>query len=104
MEISKLILAATKYPETGITNALDAMIQRADNQGILKELEVPVLFIVGTDDEIIPSQYSFNQLVLPTISDIHLLNGIGHMGMIESTEKCVIILKNFIAFIGDRKL
>ena len=96
--ISKLIHNASKYPKEGIINALQAMIERVDNQEILIHADYPVLFIVGSEDEAIPSKNSFNQLSLPNISDIHILNRVGHMGMFEAKKECVSIIKNFIDF------
>lgn len=100
--ISNLIHTASQYPANGIINALKAMIQRTDNQEVLKNVEFPVLFIVGDEDQAIPIEYSFKQLALPNIADIHILNGVGHMGMFEAKHECVSILQDFIAFVGLR--
>ena len=99
LTISKLTLIASKYSNEGIINALEAMIQRSDNQDVLKNIELPVLFIVGSEDIAIPTENSFNQLSLPSISTIHVLNGVGHMGMFEAEKECTSILKNFISFV-----
>jgi len=100
LTITKLIVSASEYPKDGITNALEAMIQRTDNQEVLIQSDFPVLFIVGNEDEAIPRENSFKQLALPNISDIHILNRVGHMGMLEAKKECVSILKNFIDFVG----
>jgi pimeloyl-ACP methyl ester carboxylesterase len=102
LTISKLVLTASQYTKDGIINALEAMMQRVDNQEVLKKINVPVLFIVGKEDLAIPKENSFSQLALPTISDIHILNGVGHMGMFEAEKECVSILKNFIDFVCQR--
>ena len=99
LTISKLILWASYYHEDGIINALEAMIHRGENQALLKNADYPVLFIVGEEDIAIPKENSINQLVLPNISIIHILLGVGHMGMFEAKKECVSIIKNFIAFI-----
>ena len=98
LTISKLTLIASKYSNEGIINALEAMMQRADNQYVLKNIKLPVLFIVGSEDIAIPKENSFNQLPLPAVSAIHILNGVGHMGMFEAEKECTTILKKFIAF------
>ncbi len=100
LTISKLILTASNYGKEGIINALDAMINRSDNQVVLKNARFPVLFIVGADDLAIPKENSLKQLVLPDISEIHILSGVGHMGMFEAKNECVSILKTFIGFVS----
>lgn len=101
LTISKLVFAASQYHKAGIINALEAMIGRADNQPVLECAEYPVLFIIGKEDVAIPKENSFNQLVFPTISSIHILNNVGHMGMFEARRECVSIIKNFIAFVDQ---
>ena len=97
--ISKLVLAASKYSSNGIINALEAMIYRTDNQQVINNISIPVLFIVGEYDKAIPSANSYNQLALPGISQIHILDGVGHMGMFEARSKCVKFLKQFFNFV-----
>ncbi len=99
--ISELVLTASHYPEAGLINALEAMIKRVDNHGVLKEANFPVLFIVGEEDTVLPKENSFNQMVLPNVSDIHVLDGVGHMGIFEAKNKCVSIIKNFIDFVSQ---
>lgn len=97
--ISKLILSASHYPQAGLINALEAMIKRSDNKATLEKAPFPVLFIVGEEDAVLPKENSLDQLVLPNISDIHILDGVGHMGMFEAKSMCVSIVKNFIGFV-----
>ncbi len=99
--ITELIHKASQYPQAGLINALEAMIKRVDNQAILKEATFSVLFIVGAEDTTFPKENSFNQLTLPNISDIHILDGVGHMGMFEAKATCVSIIKNFVAFVSQ---
>lgn len=101
LTISKLVFAASQYQKDGIINALEAMIGRADNQPVLERAEYPVLFIIGKEDVAIPKENSLNQVVFPTVSVIHILNNVGHMGMFEAKRECVSIIKNFIAFIDQ---
>jgi pimeloyl-ACP methyl ester carboxylesterase len=100
LTISKLIHAASHYHPDGIINALEAMIKRNDNQVVLEQAGFPVLFIVGEEDVAIPKENSFDQLALPNISKIHILNGVGHMGMFEAKDRCVSIIKKFIDFVS----
>jgi pimeloyl-ACP methyl ester carboxylesterase len=98
LTISKLIFASSNYPPDGIINALEAMINRVDNADVLKQASFPVLFIVGAEDITIPKENCFDQLAFPNISKIHVLSGVGHMGMFEAKPACILAVKNFIDF------
>jgi hypothetical protein len=41
------------------------------------------------------------QTALPNIAHIHVLEGVGHMGMFEATKKTRDIIKQFIKFCTD---
>ena len=77
---------------------LQAMRDRPDNQSVLVNATMPVCFIIGKEDIAIPTANSLNQTFLPKISDIHILEDVGHMGMFEATTKTVKIIKDFIQF------
>lgn len=95
--IDQLIAKAKKYPPEAITNALLAMRNRADRSEVLKALHCPVLFIIGDQDGAIPHELSMAQTVLAPTAMIHVLTGVGHMGMLEAQEKTQEILGAFIA-------
>lgn len=97
-ELDKLIHRAARFPQQGIIDGLQAMAERPDNSAWLKECPCPVLFIVGAEDAAIPAAYSEKQLALPPISSIHILEGVGHMGMIEQKRKCQLIVRRFVNF------
>ncbi|NSL88489.1 alpha/beta hydrolase [Chitinophaga sp. Mgbs1] len=76
----------------------EAMMARPDRREILKSVTVPVLFIVGKDDNAVPPELIIPQITLPRISSIHIFDGVGHMGMWEVYEASNVILQQFIAF------
>ena len=67
----------------------------------MKKIKCPVLFIVGKDDEVIPFDKSMEQTALPDIAHIHVLEGVGHMGMFEATKDTRKIIKQFVKFCSD---
>ena len=71
----------------GIAQASLSMGKREDTTEVLKNAKVPVLFIIGEDDKVVPPEKTFPLTHLPERSVIVSLEGAGHMGMIESTEK-----------------
>lgn len=93
--IDTLIFRASTIPDLVIISYLKAMKDRPDQSEVLKQLTIPVLFIIGEKDEAIPKTFSLKQTLLPDIADIHFLPNIGHMGMFEAQKTTVKIIRNF---------
>jgi pimeloyl-ACP methyl ester carboxylesterase len=90
------IAAASTIPASSIIAALKGMAARLDKAEVLKTISVPVLFIIGKEDKAIPHDNSMKQTHLPDRAEVHLLDGVGHMGMFEKEAECRAILKGFI--------
>jgi len=73
-----------------------SMINRPDRTMVLKEFKNPVLFIIGKHDNAVPFEQTMQQVHLPQLSYIHILENAGHMGMIEEPQKSTIFLDEFI--------
>ena len=58
-------------------------MNRPDRTGVLKEAEVPVLFIIGSEDVAAPLDDLMKQVHLPKTAHIHIIDGVGHMSMME---------------------
>jgi pimeloyl-ACP methyl ester carboxylesterase len=69
-----------------IVKYYEAMMARPDRTNVLKSTGLPVLFIFGRLDTVIPLEDGLQQSHLPQLSYIHLLEHSGHMGMIEEAE------------------
>ena len=80
----------------------EAMIHRPGRTKILQETTVPVLFIIGTDDNAVPLDVITPQTSLPMVSSIHVLQGVGHMGLWEDFEESNFQLQAFIDFCMSR--
>ncbi len=96
--VNQMIHRASTFPTEGIIGGLQMMMNRSDQTDVLKSIKCPVLFIVGLEDQVVPLQKCLEQTALPDVSDIHILEGIGHMGMFEATQATQKIIQNFIAF------
>jgi len=99
--VNKMIHRASSFPQAGIIGGLEMMMNRPDNSEVLKKINCPVLFIIGKDDEVVPFDKSMEQTALPTIAHIHILEGVGHMGMFEATKETRKIIKQFVKFCSD---
>lgn len=100
-EVNKLLYNAIQNSSENFISALEAMQNRVDNSAVLEQIDCPVLFIVGKQDQAIPLEDSLRQTALPKIADIHILPSVGHMGMFEAKRKTAKIVKNFLSFVEN---
>lgn len=98
--VAKMIDDATAYPEKGITNALEAMINRPNRANILENSSIPILLIIGKQDNAVPYESSLRMSALANVTDVRILDEVGHMGMFEAREKTQVILRKFIEFVN----
>ncbi|MCH5598496.1 alpha/beta fold hydrolase [Niabella ginsengisoli] len=75
----------------------EAMMARTDRTDVLKNAKVPVLFIYGEQDEIIPLDKTIEQASFPSISTIHILKNSGHLGMIEEPAEANKAIEDFLS-------
>ena len=86
--------AALMTPED-IVASLSGMRDRPDRLQYLLFTDVPVLFIIGKQDSRMPYTQLIAQAVIPSHSEILLLEDVGHMGYIEAPVKTLQALKHF---------
>lgn len=72
-----------------------AMIARPDRTEVLKNIMVPVLFIIGEKDMAVPAADTLKQSFLPEKAYIYVFESAGHMGMLEEPEKSREALETF---------
>lgn len=96
--IEELIHKTSMHHSDAVIAASYAMIYRQDKSHVLTNLACPALFIVGTEDNAIAQEHSLNQLSLPNVASVHILEGIGHMGMFEAPTETLEIVVDFIDF------
>jgi len=95
-KINRLIEEARQFlPETFI-NYFKALMQRPDRTVVLKDSRVPVLFVIGTEDVAAPMKDVLQQVHLPGISYMHILENTGHISMWEATDELNKALIQFI--------
>ncbi|MFC4231782.1 alpha/beta fold hydrolase [Parasediminibacterium paludis] len=82
--IDALIYAGKNFEVVALQNYYRAMMNRLDKTAVLVSSNVPVLFIIGTDDVAIPLKDSLEQTHMPNCTYIHVLENGGHMNMIEN--------------------
>ncbi len=87
-------MAALMSPEA-IVAALAGMRDRESQLPCLSTLAIQVLFIAGKNDSRIPFELILSQAVIPSHSELMLLDNVGHMGFIEAFRKTSKALLHF---------
>ncbi len=95
-QVEELIAKSKAFTETTLEQYYIAIMNRKDATNVLKESQVPVLFVMGTEDIAAPLQDILQQCHLPQHSHIHILENVGHMGMIEATNKVNNAINDFL--------
>lgn len=83
-EIEYLVKTAKNMTTEGVVAAQEGMKQRTDKYHILKNAEVPVLFIAGQKDSRIPFVKVMEQVALPKEAYLQSLRDAAHMGYLEA--------------------
>lgn len=88
-------VAATCQPD-GIISLLKGIKIRPDRQTLLKETNVPVLFILGKKDNYIPYDVMYSIGQRSSRGEVLTLENSGHMGFVEEPGVCLEALKSFV--------
>ncbi len=96
--VDKLIHTASQYDPEGIIQGQAAMAERPDQSEVLKNIKVPVLFIIGEKDNAVTMEQSMGQTSLPDIASVHVLEKVGHMGMFEARKQTQRMVRQFVEF------
>jgi len=97
-EISELIKMATTSSLEGVVETTKAMRDRIDRTYVLRQSAVPVLFIAGKLDGAVPIEKTMEQCSLPKQSIVYIIDGVGHMGMVEANVQTTKMIKTFADF------
>ncbi len=95
-QVDILIEQSKQFTEPALEQYYIAMMNRTDTTDVLREAKIPVLFIMGTEDIAAPIKDVLQQCYLPQQSHIHILENVGHMGMMEATEAVNKSIKEFV--------
>lgn len=82
--------------DDGIVALLGGMIERVDQNDMLRKCSVPQLFIMGKHDAYIPVEAAETIIANNPQAQVAWLENSGHMGFIEEPEACADVLLKFI--------
>jgi pimeloyl-ACP methyl ester carboxylesterase len=95
-DIEDLIAKGRDFTNKALVQYYESMIDRPDRTAVLKNLDIPILFLMGQHDKAVPFEHSLQQSHLPNISHIHILRNAAHMGMLEQPEESFADLAHFL--------
>jgi pimeloyl-ACP methyl ester carboxylesterase len=87
---------AKNMTDTGFIASLEGMKSRVNNGNMMKNLKIPVLFIAGVLDQLVPIDVSRAQVINAKNLVYKELESSGHMGYIEEEAQSVAYLKEFL--------
>ncbi|KAF0199275.1 MAG: yfbB [Bacteroidetes bacterium] len=94
-EIEALRNRAASTSGKSVVAALQGMMDRKGSLDFLMSTELPVLFVIGKNDSRMPYNKLMAQAMLPSHSEILLLDKVGHMGFLEAPEKTLPVIAGF---------
>jgi pimeloyl-ACP methyl ester carboxylesterase len=94
--VDKFLQEANNFSPDSLVSYYEAMMKRPERTNALQTSPVPVLFVMGEQDTIIPLSDGLKLCSLPEISYIHVLRKSGHMGMWEEAKNSNEILEKFV--------
>lgn len=94
--IDEIKQRALRYSVQALVESCKAMIARKNHTETLQKTTVPIQFILGKEDALIPIPDFLIQASFPNFSSVHIVEKMGHMGMLEQNEKTLTHLKRFI--------
>lgn len=94
-QIETLQSAAARMTPESIIAALSGMRDREAHFKYLLLSEIPVLFIIGKQDSRMPYNQILAQAIIPSHSEVLLLEDVGHMGYIEAPVVTLKAVKHF---------
>lgn len=98
--LAKVTEEGKKQAKAGIIAALKAMMNRRDHQATLQQAGCPSLFLLGTEDTLVPLESAWKVTLLPKVAEVCVLPGVGHMGMLEEAAASAEALRSFYAMVG----
>ncbi|MBK6967423.1 MAG: alpha/beta hydrolase [Bacteroidales bacterium] len=95
IEIESLTNRAASTSGKSVVAALYGMMERRGGFDFLMSTPLPVLFVIGKNDDRMPYQKLLAQAMLPAHAEILLLDKVGHMGFMEAPEKTFPVIRDF---------
>ena len=96
-KVWELIERGKDFSQRALVNYYSAMMKRPDRTFVLRGSNVPVLFVIGSEDKAAPLEDLLQQVHLPQTAFVHIIDNAAHMSMWEDPDKLNSCLFDFIS-------
>jgi hypothetical protein len=104
LEMQKHLSMALNISTKALIGYYQAMINRADKRHVLKSATIPVLFVIGKKDNAIPYLQIVEQVSMPAIAKVEILEKVGHTSMYENKKALNRIINNFCLYVFRQEI
>ena len=99
--VEQITEGCMKMNEESLANFYDAMIRRDDSSSRLINSDFPVQWVLGAEDALMPVTKNMANCYLSNLNFVEVMDGVGHMSMIESPQKLAACLSSFAGYCYD---
>ncbi len=103
-ELTFHLTLALQLSSDSLVAYYEGMISRPDRTSVLRGNMLPILFVIGKEDNAIKYQDMLEQSTFSKISSIEMLENVGHTSMLECPERLNSIINNFCIYVLDSKI
>ncbi len=96
LAIHALSLRATQQSQAAVIQSMQAMKQRSDRSSAVLNSEIPILWVLGTEDHLVDLHRTLDVAARSDQSMIEVYEKVGHMSMFEHTS---VLYKTLIKFV-----
>lgn len=94
--IQEHLTRASKITSEALVAYYYAMMERKNRVSLIRNLKIPVLFIIGSEDMAVPKSQTLQECYLPMISAVHIMKKTAHMSMYENGKALNKTVKSFL--------
>jgi len=89
----------TSTPTSSIIAGLEEMKNREDKRAVLSQFKKPVLWLLGEKDTHYSKDDVYKMAALCKLSQVSVLEDVGHLSMLEDQKKCLHEVQAFLNFV-----
>jgi pimeloyl-ACP methyl ester carboxylesterase len=97
-KINELVKRALSINPNYLQRTLSIMANRPDSIQWLKETKLPILYVIGKQDNAIPFETAMTQAAFPKNCIVQILEHVGHIAMIEDENKTKQMIQFFSSY------
>ena len=95
----QLTALVNQTSDRSILAGLNAMKERPSHLETIAQLDKPILFMKGEEDTHYSADEIYTQAAAASKCQLSVLQGAGHLSMLENPEKCLVEVQRFLTFV-----